>query len=482
MTLPRSSLAVLMAALVVAGCSDSDSSPPMTMVEPEPEPEPAVHNLELPAGDLGSLAAGTLMLGAGDTAARGNVEFSCPAGGDACSIEVMDSVGTLTAQSTGGMATAMMVEMPEDPMPAVHMLELPAGDLGSLTAGMLMLGAGDTAIRGNVVFSCPAGADPCSIEVMDSVGTLTAQSTGGMATASMVPMYGSDTPDLQTSDILNMGPDLSNLKPDRTRMSRQEGFAERIKKSVNGPIGGIVAEISATPGIGIWGSRATDVTASFNDQAGPYGEWVEFNTTPPLSGGNSLVAKAEEAKQPQVGGYDGYRVSGEFVRMPFSSALTSTDWKGFAYVYGNSATEFGVWAHTIREPTVPSLNRLHVGVFGRLIGPAGTAPVGAAGTSASYSGGAIGLIAAEDMNSVWTGEVELDANFGPTPTIGGTISGPKIGNIRLIEAEINTSFKGTATMGNSTGAWSGEFGANGAHIAGILGVGPVMGGYAARKQ
>ncbi len=144
--------------------------------------------LPLPEGDLGSLAAGMLMLGAGDTTTRGNVEFSCPAGGDPCGIEVMNSLGSLTATSTGGMATAMMVEMPVDPEPTVHMLPLPEGDPGSLAAGMLTLGAGDTATRGNVEFSCPAGGEACAIEVMASLGSLTATSTGGMATAMIVEM------------------------------------------------------------------------------------------------------------------------------------------------------------------------------------------------------------------------------------------------------------------------------------------------------
>ena len=50
-------------------------------------------------------AAGSMTIAAGDSYTNNGVMFSCPAGGDACEVEVMDD-GSVT--STGGAATAAL--------------------------------------------------------------------------------------------------------------------------------------------------------------------------------------------------------------------------------------------------------------------------------------------------------------------------------------------------------------------------------------
>jgi len=209
-------------------------------------------------------------------------------------------------------------------------------------------------------------------------------------------------------------------------------------------------------------------------------------STVPTTSRHLVASEEMAAAQPSIGGYEGHGFSGKFVQDPFTNDPMTTDWEGFGYYYtDDDAATFGVWAFT--EGKADELEYLDVGVFGWinsnvLMPESAGMPDGAPGATASYSGGAIGLMAGEEMNSVWTGEVELEARFSGTPattTIGGAVRSPHIDDIMLVHTMMADQFHGTATMGSETGAWSGTFGSGGADIAGILGVGNVMGGYAA---
>ena len=97
---------VLFLALAMAGCGGGGGT-----TQAPVEPEPMMHPVDLAGVTAGAMAgamAGELSVAAGDSGDHGNITFSCPPGGDDCMIEVMVADdGTVSATSTGGMATAM---------------------------------------------------------------------------------------------------------------------------------------------------------------------------------------------------------------------------------------------------------------------------------------------------------------------------------------------------------------------------------------
>ena len=192
MQFSRLPLAALLSAglLALAACGGSSSVSevvePPTVVEPPAPPPPVALDID---GNEG-LSAGETTIPAGGMITRGNVTFNCPASaGDAgCSVTVTDSLGTLTAEATGG-ATADVAPAPEpvpEPVPVPVALNIDGGE--GLSAGETTIPAGGMITRGNVTFTCPAGAGDagCTVTVTDSLGTLTASATGG-ATADVAP-------------------------------------------------------------------------------------------------------------------------------------------------------------------------------------------------------------------------------------------------------------------------------------------------------
>ena len=152
---------------------------------------PPVHAVGLPGmHDLSSWLAsnpgGTVTVPAGEHRDVGGVRFSCPAGGADCAVTVTAEDGTITATSTDGMASAMLVP------PPVHAVGLPgmhdlSGWLTANPAGTVTVPAGEHRDVGGVRFSCPAGGADCAVTVTVEDGTITATSTDGMASAMLVP-------------------------------------------------------------------------------------------------------------------------------------------------------------------------------------------------------------------------------------------------------------------------------------------------------
>ena len=102
------------AALALAGCGGGGSgtssiAPPVDTTPPEPPAPPPVASVMIPDAmyldEDNAPAAGSMTIAAGDSYTNNGVILSCPAGGDACEVEVMDD-GSVT--STGGEATAML--------------------------------------------------------------------------------------------------------------------------------------------------------------------------------------------------------------------------------------------------------------------------------------------------------------------------------------------------------------------------------------
>ncbi len=92
--------------LVMYGCGGGGGSSapapttPTEPTEPTEPPEPMTHDVTLPSGV--DVMGGMAEIDPGMSADIGDITFSCPAGGEACSVEVTADGAT----STGGMATA----------------------------------------------------------------------------------------------------------------------------------------------------------------------------------------------------------------------------------------------------------------------------------------------------------------------------------------------------------------------------------------
>ena len=167
-------VAAAMAALVVAGCGGG-SDPAPTPTPPPPPPEPVA--LELPANS-GLIATDDdpIMVEPGKSVRRGNVMFSCPAGDDACVVNVMNVPGdadarAATYEATGGKVTVA---------PAMEALEVPANH--GLTEP-ITVAAGKTMPHGNVDVSCPAGGAACMVSVTG--GDAFRAATGGEPTVAI---------------------------------------------------------------------------------------------------------------------------------------------------------------------------------------------------------------------------------------------------------------------------------------------------------
>ena len=184
-------MAVSAALLILAACggggSDITRRPPPVQDPPPPQAHPVslpdAHDL---AGWLTANPGGTVSVPAGEHRDVGGVRFSCPAGGADCAVTVTAEDGTITATSTDGMASAMLVP------PPVHAVGLPdmhdlSGWLTANPGGTVSVPAGEHRDVGGVRFSCPAGGADCAVTVTVEDGTITATSTDGMASAMLVP-------------------------------------------------------------------------------------------------------------------------------------------------------------------------------------------------------------------------------------------------------------------------------------------------------
>ena len=123
--------------------------------------------LTLPANH--GLAVGVIPIEPGESATRGNVVITCPAGGAACEVTVARD-GTAVYLATGGMPTVTSAQAALD-LPANH----------GVTAGVVTIQPGDSETRGNVVITCPAGGAACEVTVARD-GTAVYLTTGGTPT------------------------------------------------------------------------------------------------------------------------------------------------------------------------------------------------------------------------------------------------------------------------------------------------------------
>ena len=121
----------------------------------------------LPLGH--GLGAGEITVAAGESAERGNVVVTCPAGGGACVISV-SADGTAEYARTGSVPTVMA---------AYAAWALPLGH--GLGAGEIVVSAGESAEHGNVVVTCPDGGSACVIS-LSADGTAAYARTGGIPT------------------------------------------------------------------------------------------------------------------------------------------------------------------------------------------------------------------------------------------------------------------------------------------------------------
>ena len=129
--------------------------------------------------------AGTVQVAAGQSVVHGDIEFTCAAGGADCEVTVMvDANGAITATSTGGTVSAMNSDAYTARITprAVDLLPVTAGFMAGV--GTVQVAAGQSAVHGDIEFSCAAGGADCEVMVMvDANGAITATSTGGMVSA-----------------------------------------------------------------------------------------------------------------------------------------------------------------------------------------------------------------------------------------------------------------------------------------------------------
>ena len=181
-TLLKSSTVLSMVALLaLSACGGGGGEGPMTgggQMVPE--------DVDLSSVTAGYMAgAGTVQMAAGQSVVHGDVEFTCAAGDADCAVTVeVGADGTVTATSAGGMVTAMnsaAYNTRITPM-AVDLAPVTAGFMAQ--AGTVTITAGQSAIHGDVEFTCAAGGDDCGVTVeVGADGTVSATSTGGMVTA-----------------------------------------------------------------------------------------------------------------------------------------------------------------------------------------------------------------------------------------------------------------------------------------------------------
>ena len=165
---------LLVFGIIISGCGGNGGT---GSVDPGNGGQPPT-SMPVDLSDLSAAALGTVMISegtvitAGHTMTFGDVTFSCPAGGAACTLaQTADGV-----TSTGGQATAMLAQR------AVDLAALSNAARGTVTipAGTV-IPAGQMLRIGDVTFTCPAGGAACTLA--QSNGDVTA--TGGQATAAL---------------------------------------------------------------------------------------------------------------------------------------------------------------------------------------------------------------------------------------------------------------------------------------------------------
>ena len=131
---------------------------------PDPEDRSPV-SFQLLGGH--GLTAGEITISPGAAEEHGNVVVSCPAGGEACVLNVAAD-GSASYQRSGGMPSFM---------PALASQMLPGGH--GLASGEITVAPGAAEEHGNVVVSCPAGGEACVLNVAAG-GSASYQKTGGV--------------------------------------------------------------------------------------------------------------------------------------------------------------------------------------------------------------------------------------------------------------------------------------------------------------
>ena len=127
----------------------------------------------LPPGH--GLNAGEITVAPGQSMEHGNVVVSCPAGGQACVLNVAAD-GSTSYERTGGMPSLMS---------ALATQALPPGH--GLGSGEVSIAPGQSMEHGNVVVSCPAGGQACVLNVAAD-GSASYERTGGMPSLRILPL------------------------------------------------------------------------------------------------------------------------------------------------------------------------------------------------------------------------------------------------------------------------------------------------------
>jgi hypothetical protein len=195
------SLALLAAvAIAAAGCSSGGKN---TAQKP-PLPVVKWSAVKLPAGNHGLTATGDdpIMVAAGKTERRGNVDIACPADGEDCSVAFKD--GEATYKETGGKPTVTAALDDVELGDKIYADKIYAKTGLTTAEASTSIDAGGNKRIGNVEFSCPSGESALACVVKAGDDSAKYEATGG--TPEAAPAYD----DL----MLPKGHDLATIKLD----------------------------------------------------------------------------------------------------------------------------------------------------------------------------------------------------------------------------------------------------------------------------
>ncbi len=187
-TICKAITSAISALLFLAACSGGGGDSPSSSL-----PLP----LLLPTGH--GLSAGEISVAPGQSMEHGNVVISCPAGGNACVLNVADD-GSASYARTGGMPSVM---------PAFAAKTLPPGH--GLSAGEVTVAPGESEEHGHVTITCPADGAACVLNVAED-GSASYPKTGGMPGVRILPLMAGPGQNLSDTTPVFATDETSTLK------------------------------------------------------------------------------------------------------------------------------------------------------------------------------------------------------------------------------------------------------------------------------
>ncbi|MCY3596420.1 MAG: hypothetical protein OXG71_03160 [Rhodospirillales bacterium] len=470
----------------LAACSSSSSSdtPPVEpepevkpMPEPEPEPEPQA--LDIPAGgDLGGADnvglgpiskdgdTSTLRLGAGASATRGDVTFTCPESAtDGCTVIFTNEAGRVVVSELGGVQASIPTNPATPGVPPVTDRDAP--DIaGTLTV---------TVTRGG------ESSDVAEFEIghasyPDAIGpttALTSLPTGWAGVSGLMTSGGSNDLDASLGSAFVDVIAASNIE-----LATNRGFFDKYPNEGDSDDSYItILKKTDHSLLHAFTTIDTGDTAdgNFDSVAGTY---------TCHSGPCSIVVFTDNPATPEVD--PGSVVTGEIRFTPTTAVDAFNDLQDADYL------TLGAWAHTVGGSVIETA--AEYGASQPLTAAARSALARkglTANETAEFAGYTVGAYYKEsesggtvdETSDLYTGTVTLTATFTPTgDTLAGSVTVTAAGDVPagtfdLEAASLSADFAANGRAGTQQtgadafdGTWAAQFVGNGSSIGGTYGV------------